>query len=688
MALLAQTKKRTALPTSTGTLDYLEAAFLLLFAAFLLTSWVGFTLAEFGLDRPAVVLAFGVIGLIGGGAIVVRRRWNKVSLGALAGSGLPILIGAALYFPPDEWILGGLDPGSYVNAGATIAQTGGIVLRSPMLPALDLAIRQALFPSPASRLPGFYLMFEHFNGLVPDGFVVSTDRVVPHGFHFYPAVLAFGYAVGRVDGELLVTPLLAIGGLVGFYLLVRRLFGTTVGTVAVFFLGIGPAEVWFARYPAAEILAQLLLFGGFLALVATIDAPSPLLSAIAGLALGCVHLAKIEMLPLPFLIAAWLGYQWLVGAFDRRWIWFAAVYFIVLVQAVLHATLIANWYAVTTLRVATSPRLLLAVNAGALLVLALVAILVLVPTARWRARLLVTSSKWNKPIALLLPILAGLLAIYAWYVRPLGSALVSAATMDAAQLAASNNLESFVRLGWYITPIGLLLGTFGWMLLLHEARDRRTILPLVVILADTLIFLADMKITPIHYWAARRWVPLVIPGFCLAVAYLLPRISLKGNDKLTRSIAPLGCAAAMTVGLLAGTRPLFGYVEYRGAIQQLGSLAATTPENAVILFPVGDSGIRFSTPLEYLFHRTSFVIWPDARMDAATGTAARRWMAEGRPVYWISTVQLPEPSEIGLGGDLVARQTISLPEKVATRDRPPGQDGFFQQEVEVWKLRQ
>ncbi|MGH2458364.1 MAG: hypothetical protein ACRDIY_05800 [Chloroflexota bacterium] len=675
-------------PLPAAPLDYLEVAFLLLFTAFLLTSWAGFTLAEFGLDRPVVVLALGVVGLVVGSTVVFRRRWRNVSPGALAGLGLPILIGAILYFPPDEWILGGLDPGSYVNAGAAIARSGGIVLRSPTLAAMAPAIRQALFPAPASRLPGFYLMFERFAGVVPSGFIVATDRVVPHGFHFYPAVLAFGYGIGGIGAELLVTPVLAIAGLVGFSLLVRRLFGTTVAAIATLFLAIGPAEVWFARYPDAEILAQLLLFGGFLAFVASIDAPGPVLSSVAGLALGCVHLAKIEMLPLPFLIAAWLGYQWLVGAFDRRWLWFVGVYALILAQALLHAALIASWYAVTTLRVATSPRLLLLIGAGALVALAVVALLVLFPAVRWRVRLLVTAGTWEKPAALLFPLLAGALAVYAAYVRPLGDVPLATIQLDAARLAAANNLESFVRLGWYITPLGLVLGTLGWMLLLRGARDRRTILPLMVILADTLIFLVDMKITPVHYWAARRWVPLVIPGFCLAIAYLLPRVSVNARDRFTRSIVPFGLAITMAVGLLAATRPLIGYVEYRGAIRQVAALAATTPDDAVVLLAEGDSGIRFSTPLQYLYGRTSFVIWPDPRMDAAANLAARRWLAAGRPVYWVSTPDLPGPSEIGLSGDVVARPTISLPEKVATRDRPPGEDGVFLQHLEVWKLRQ
>lgn len=686
MAVAAQPKKAGLLSVPCVAIDYLEAGYLLLFAVFLLTSWVGFTLAEFGIDRPLVVLALGAAGLLLGSALVFRQRWRTVSPGSIAGLIVPLLAGASLYFPPDEWILGDLDPGSYVNAGAAIARTGGIVLHSAALAALDPTVRQTLFPSPASRLPGFYLMFARFTGFVPDGFVVSVDQVVPHGFHLYPVVLSFGYAIGGVRSELLVTPSLALIGLTGFYLLARRLFGPATAAVATLFLSIGPAEVWFARYPSAEILVQLLLFGGLLAFVATVDTSSAMTSALAGLALGSVHLAKIEMLPLPFLVAAYLVYEWLIGRLDRRWFWFAIVYGALLVQAMLHATLIANWYAFTTLQVATSTRFLEAAGVLSMSALALLVSLLRATALRRRIGRLLTHHGWETPLAWTLPLLVGGLAIYAEYIRPLRSPAVSAAQLDPAQWSVVNNLQSFVRLGWYVTPLGLLLGTLGWMLIAHRSRDRRTFLPLLTIAVDTLVFLDDMKITPIHYWAARRWVPLVIPGICMAVAYLLIYLLPRERKRLIQAVVPAGLGLVMALGLVGDVRPLLGYVEYRGAIQQLGTLAAMIPSNGVALFADGDSGRRFSTPLEYIFGRTSFLIGQDSRMDLAAGDAARRWMAAGRPVYWISTAQLPDPSEIGLDGVVVARQTISLPEKLATRDQPPGQDGLFRQELVIWRL--
>ena len=666
-------------------LDYLEAFFLAVFASFLLTSWLGFTLAEVGQDRPLAVLGAGAALLVGLLAWIGRRRWRPVGPGAVAAFLVPLVIGALLFFPPDEWILGGLDPGSYVGGGAAIARGGGIVIRDPAFARLAPVLRRTLLSDDANRLPGFYAVFPRFVGLLPRGFAFSPDRAVPHGFHLYPVVLAFGYALGGIRAELMVTPLLALLGLGGFFLFARRLFGTAVGLLAAVFLAVGPAEVWFARYPAAEILAQALLFGGFLALVAAADAGGRALAALAGLALGAVHLAKIEMLPLPFLVAAFLLVRWLARGKERIWWWFAVPYLLLLIQAAVHAALIAAWYSWLTLGLTVSGRLLAAGGTAALL-LALAALLLrLRPDLRCRLR----RAAAGPPAAaarLGASLAVGLAALYAYYVRPFNAAALLAGSSDPGRLAAVNALESVVRLGWFVTPLGLLLGTVGGMLIVRRELDARTLLPWLAVAADCLIFLTDPRITPLYYWAARRWVPLVIPGVCLAAAYAVVRLLPDDFRRWTAALLPAACGAAVLLELLRATHPLLGYVEYRGAVAQVGALAGMVPPSALVLFPDGDVGQRLSVPFEYLFERTSIVVAATAREEAAAGQAAREWLAEGRPAYWISTPDGPPPQTIGLAGQVAAERTIWLPEKRATRDVPPGENGEFRATVVIWRL--
>jgi hypothetical protein len=668
------------------TFDYLEVAFQVIFVVIVAACWISFTLAELGVDRPLVVLVLSGAGLAVALPCILCRRWRGFGWSELLGFLLPIAIGLALFFPPDEWILGALDPGSYVNTGAIIARTGKILAPDPFVATMDPAIRTPLFPYPASRLPGIYLTALRFRGLIPDGFTVETDHVVPHGFHFYPTALAFGYAVGGVWPELYVTPILAVAGLAAMFLLWRRLFGTPVATVAACFLALSPAEVWFARYPDAEILSQLLLLGGLLAFVLTVDSGSKWTALAAGFGLGAVHLTKIEALPLPFLIGAYLGREAISGRWRREWFWFLVPYIVLLCQATVHAVLISSWYTATSFGKTVSRLELLLVGAALSLVLCASLLAFGVPALRRMARRVVLAHAWSTFGNAIVPTTVAVLALYGFFVRPLSAVGVPNPSTDMTQLQAMNDADSFVRLGWYVTPLGLLLGTLGWVVLIRDARSRRTGLVLLVMAVDSLIYLQHMHITPVHYWAARRWVPLVIPGFCVATAYALARLWPTAFKPRIDALFPLGFGLAVVLELYRATTPLIGYVEYSGAVSQLSDLAGRLPENAIVLFAEGDSGERFSTPLNYLFGRTSIVVWPTEDAYAAVRIGARQWQSQAIPVYWINTPDLPGPDKAGLTGHVVFRQNIALAEKLATRDAPPGPDGLFQQTVDVWML--
>lgn len=668
--------------------DYIEAMYLVLFAVVVVAGWVSFTLAELGLDRPIPILVAALATLCGGLTAVARRPFRPSDRLSMLVILFLLAIAGALYFPPDEWILGGLDPGVYVSTGATIARTGGIVLRSTAAANLAPSTRQPLLFGNGFRLPGFYQLSDGVSPLLSGRLDVSPDLVTPHAFHFYPAILSFGYAVGGLNAELLVTPLLAAIGLVGFFLLARRLFGVKVAALGALLLSIGPAEVWYARYPAAEILIQVLLFGGLLAFVSAVDSSSKLLSGLSGLALGAVHLTKIEMITIPFLVATYFVGLGLTGRFRRHWYWFLVAYVGLLAQAILHAALIANFYAQSVLS-QTIPRV--PARAGIIFILMSIGVSIgfrFSPRSRNAVRAILQGRAWTTSFGVILPVLIAVLAGYAYYLRPLGSMPVPTSEMSTAQLAVMNNLQSFVRLGWYVSPLGLLFGTLGWMLLFSRESNRRTALLFLIVAADTFLFLQDMRIAPGHFWAARRWVPLVIPGFCLAISYVMVQLLNRFRQQWLEASIPVACTLVILASLGGGTRPLLGHVEYRGAIRQIGGLADTFPSNAVVLFVNSDVGIRVSVPFEYLFNRTSFVVTPDQADSIALKAAVHGWLSSGRPVFWVTQPGFPDPQSVGIDGAVAGSEVISLPEKLAAYDRRPGfVDGTFLQGVVIWKLR-
>src|SRR5262249_1447762 len=168
-----------------------------------------------------------------------------------------------------------------------------------------------------------------------------------------------------------------------------------------------PAAVCSARYPAAEILVQALLFGGLLAFVAALETPSRALAALAGVGLGAVHLAKIETFPLPFLLAAFFVYQSFAGRLDRRWLSFVVPFPALLLQAIAHAIVCARWDAATTFQKVLTPATMVAAVAVTLLAIVGVALAFRLAPRFQERPLLGSTVHLSAAVSLVLPALIG-----------------------------------------------------------------------------------------------------------------------------------------------------------------------------------------------------------------------------------------------------------------------------------------
>ena len=62
-----------------------------------------------------------------------------------------VAFGLWAYFPPAEYVMGGKDPGTYMNEGIQLAQRGGLVIRDPTVAQVPSATRDLFFPSHNSK---------------------------------------------------------------------------------------------------------------------------------------------------------------------------------------------------------------------------------------------------------------------------------------------------------------------------------------------------------------------------------------------------------------------------------------------------------------------------------------------------------------------------------------------------------
>lgn len=632
--------------------DLVAFTFAALSLGLLIFGWIALVLAEAGwysLSRLALIWSVVVLALVCGCLIARQRRaftdahavprlhldrWEAVALGVW------LLAACVLYFRPHQTITGGADVGVYVNLGANISRTGSILIADPTLttldPALDAAFLRALPSSegaPHYLLPGFY---------VPGA---PRGQIVPQFYPLHPVWLAVGYDLGGIRAALLMTPLWGLLGTLAVYMAVRRLWGWKVGLLALIALSLTALQVWFARYATAEMLTQYLFWTGVWALIGWVDDEEPywLWPAIAGMALGQVFLTRIDMYGLlvaPIAAAVW---RWKTRSWRRTDALFFGPLILLALHSLLHGVFQSGPYASGLFRY--GQQLIRSfLEPLTLLGLLLVATLILFGIVRIRRR---GRPNWRRiqgqPWGWIGALLVIALALYAYLVRPHLEPVLTYVYWYGGGQVPDLDRENLVRLGWYLSPLGVALGVLGAAWMLVKEVNRRTAFLLGAGLFFSLLYLWRIQANPHQIYAMRRYVPIVLPFFVVAATYLIYRIST-----LRRKPAhwfSLGLTLLWLFGIVWSSRGFVSQVDMRNAITQMDELNTLFAPRSVLLFgdvaPVG-MGDLLGTPLRFQYGHDVYPLRVPEALDATLFVEAlARWRDAGRQVYWIGVPDGP-----------------------------------------------
>ncbi len=551
---------------------------------------------------------------------------------------LLMLAAALLFFHPHEFIWGGADAGVYVNLGANISRTGSWRIQEPLIAEMAPELYPGMFreqPAPMIPqyipLPGTYLTD------------AATGQVTPQFFPLFPVWVAILYSIGGLELGLYATPLWGWLGCAMVYLAGRALLGRRVGLMGAALLACTATQIWFSRYPTSETLTQMLLFAGIYAFTLHLEhgERSPWWGALAGLALGQALLSRIDLYVLcllPVGYALYLRFRRL----PRRLFWAFSLPFGALGGYSLLFARLDSWpyfYNVYgSFLDLSAPLAWLPYAVAGLLALALAWL-----AAGWlsphRDRAWAASAgRWALRSAAVAIVL---LAAYAYFLRPVveqsgGSYYYWYGDHQVPYVEPYN----LVRLGWYLTPLGLLLATGGVFLVLWRGFHRRLALPLALGLLFTVFFVYNSRNNPHQIYVMRRYVPVVIPFLMLMAAYGLDRLA-----SLPRRGGALAgaLAAVLVVWLLFSARTVIRHVEYRGLIPQFRALAAALGDGPTVLLfndvrPVGPAA-SVGTPLRYLEGLAVFDLQEDRLDPALLLEQIRRWQAEGYRVLMVEGEQ-------------------------------------------------
>ncbi|MEZ5320459.1 MAG: hypothetical protein R2752_23870, partial [Vicinamibacterales bacterium] len=554
-----------------------------------------------------------------------------------------VAIGAWRFFPPSEYIIGGKDPGTYFNEGIQIAQRGSLVIHDETVRDVPPDARDQFFP-----LSGVH----EYQSLRFMGFWVrdiARGEVIGQFPHLYPASIAIGYGLDGLTGARRVAGWWAILGLVAVFVAGTRLVGRGAAFAGAVLLGLHVVTVFFAAYPNAEIVMQVLVFAGCLALARAWTDGDRAFGVIAAFTIGVLLFLRIDIV---LAVAAVLATLAALALVDRRW---PRGGFLV---AFAPFAALAAWY-YGTLMPGYSDRLLVylanlpvagttAAAAGALVFAAVL----------WRASARhAPALRRALPLATLV-VLTGA-AVYAYWFRAPGGRL---AAFDAYAF------RTFVA--FYLRPAGFLLAVAGLWLVV---RDRFWRMPALVAVfsAFSLFIFYKIKIVPEHFWMARRFLPVILPVTLLMVAGAAfgPRVA-SASTAVSAARRAIGAVLVAWLGwqYAVAAQPLVRHVEYAGLIPYVEALAGRFGDRDLVLVESVDAGSdthTLATPLAYIYARHALVL-PNARPDKARLYA---FIAEARQryahVYFLG----------GGGTDLLSRrigatpvdgETIQVPEYAST----------------------
>ncbi|MFV9502962.1 MAG: hypothetical protein AB4911_00200 [Oscillochloridaceae bacterium umkhey_bin13] len=269
-------------------------------------------------------------------------------------------------------------------------------------------------------------------------------------------------------------------------------------------------------------------------------------------------------------------------------------------------------------------------------------------------------------------------------------------------------LANLVRVGWYLSPLGIVLGILGFALWVRRDLNAASWLMLAVAFVGTVFYVRQTYGTSDqHYiYILRRFVPITYPAFSLMIAYALASLAglIPGQRWALPHPWPLfarsaaGAMAALLLLFLGWTnRPIITHSEYVGAIDQLATLAARFEPTRDVLLMRGGAPIYaeardvpdlVATPLRFIHGLDAFTVKSTRPSEYAAdlAAAARRWQAQGRTIYLLLSASGANFVLPGFTLEPAGDFTLTVPEFEQLTDQKPRNVSILSLPFAIYRL--
>lgn len=448
------------------------------------------------------------------------------------------------------------------------------------------------------------------------GFGKSGENTVSaQGAHAFPALLGLAGRIVGLKDMLHVVPIFGAVGLFAFYGFLRLLLKKQRWAIAgVTLLSVSLPMLYFSRDAYTEPLALIFVFASLSILYFAHKTNAAPMWLVAGVTAGASALTRIDaLLGLAGLIAAVFVAIIVATAKAKKPMLLGA--FIFIITALVLFTL--AYYDLSYLSPAYLKHHEHLLKAQMLVVGGLIAIgfmCSILSLHRGLLKKVATGyTKHKKKIAIGAAYVAGavwlvLLSRPLWYVgrgvidnpRVEDVQKTNGLMIDGWRTYAENSME---WLGWYIGVLTLVLAMVGLIIAIIKMVNSRNIIyfALVAVVGGaSIIYINIPSITADQIWAARRFLPVIIPGL-IALAMLTLALLESYKDKLPRWLhahvtpALFGIFGVCLLAAAMTTAPFTTVRTYDNQLAQIEQVCDTLPENATLLLSGGYTFVAVQT---------------------------------------------------------------------------------------------
>ena len=440
------------------------------------------------------------------------RRHSIGAIIATAGSTVWFLVQIPF---ASQYMVATRDPGIYMIVGAEIAHSGA----SPIGVATATKLAQTVQGITA--------------GLGPFGSANGID-VRLQGSNGVPALMAIGYWLGGVQGEILTNLVIGAVGLIALYALSRRLMGPYWALLPSGILGLSMPFIYFSRTSYTEMMATVLIIVAGTWTISAFNSKRRSDFIIAGALVGASGLTRVDG-ALEF-FGALLGMALVVIGVGRirsdgamRWnaLLFAAggwVFLGIGIFDLLHnnARYISD--------LGASPRQLWEASAAISVVIAIAAFTPL-GTRSFSYR---RAPKFiGRGVVVVLAVLFAFWLSRPWWLidhhfkpGPYANAVAGLQAQDGLPIDGSRGYTEYALwwFAWYFGWVFLALAMVGlcaWMYWAVTRKNAAHVVILATAAVVALLYIESIKITPDQIWAFRRVLPAITPALVLAAVFAI-----------------------------------------------------------------------------------------------------------------------------------------------------------------------